>query len=153
MDKVMKPFLCGLLLVLSLVLITSCRSTHSEKKNPLNASLTSYRTFVLETIHDTERSEALIAVGDDLHRTLTENFRTFRKLTAKLNRLNADYHTSREALERALADINAQRRLMRERIIEARVKAVELTTPEEWQLMTRRGKNLNDMFDKMPGVL
>ena len=149
----MKTLLRGTFVGLVLFSLVSCRSANSDKDKSVDASFEAFRHYVVETVHDQARSEALIAMGAELRSLLTEDFGALQEKAARLSRLNAGYHTTRAELESALAEINAQRKLIRVHILAARTRAVALTTPEEWQRFTKRDKSLMDMFEATPGLL
>ena len=104
---------------------------------------------VSETIKDPERARQLVALGEDLHKQIWNDTKTLQKLYDDLTTLNKKYDTQRIELELAFQSLNEHRRIMRERLLTARVLALKLTSPEEWQeLMTRR-RTVMDLIKEM----
>jgi len=115
--------------------------------------LESFRLHVSETIKDPERARQLIALGEDLHKQIWNGTKILQKLYDDFTSMNKKYDTQRIELEVAFQGLNEHRRRMREKLLTARVHALKLTSPEEWQeLMTRR-RTVMDLIKETPGFL
>ena len=144
-----------LVLFLFITLATvGCASQQSKLlKKKQQDVLASYKLQVSETIDDPERAKQLIALSKDLHREMRTDTKMLQKMFEELDTLNKSYKTRREELETALKVINNHRRKMREKIFAARVNALSLTTPEEWQALMSRRRTLMDLIQETPGLL
>ncbi len=110
----------------------------------------SYRLAVADIVNDPTRAEALVRLGDDLARELETALRVRHQLEKELVELYRDYSAKRPALEAAQEAVRHQQRHIRRMLLETRAAAVELTTPEEWALLTRRPDALMQWFQRHP---
>ncbi len=143
-----------LALFLLCFLAGGCASQQSkllEKKQ--QDVLDSYRLHISETIDDSKRAEQLVVIGEELYRQIRIDTKALQKMFKEFETLNKAYDTRREDLDASLHAINEHRKKMREKILDSRVKALSLTTPEEWQGLTSRRRTLIDLIQEMPGLL
>jgi hypothetical protein len=112
-----------------------------------------YREYLTESINDPERAEKLIALGEDLYLLLKQDTETLLELLNDLSSLNKGYETTRQELEAGFKALTDHRRVMREKILVARVKAEAQTTPEEWEALMKRNRTLMDLIQETPGLL
>ena len=147
---------CCLVIVLGMILIMtgSCVSQKSKLlKRKQQDILESYRLQVSEIIDDPERARQLNELAEDLYRQMLVYTKVLHKMFDELDSLNKTYDTERHELEAAFHAINNHRIRMRENIFTSRVKALSLTTPEEWQELMNRRKTLMDLIQETPGLL
>lgn len=142
------------LLGIIFIIAGGCASQQSKLlKKKQKDVLKSYKLQVSETIDDPERAKQLIALSKKLYQQMLTDTKRLQKMFDELDTLNKSYKTSREELETALNVINNHRREMREKILAARVSALSLTTPEEWQALMSRRRTLMDLIQETPGLL
>jgi ribosomal protein S15P/S13E len=142
------------LLSFIIILSISCASQQTklleEKQDDV---LKTYKQQVSVTIKDPIRARGLITLAEDLHQHIKHHTTILQQLFDKLNSLNQKYDTQRVDLEVVLQNINQQRTEMLEYILTARVKATKLTTPQEWQKLMNRRKNMIDFIKETPGFI
>ena len=144
------------LMLLSMVLLIAGGCTAKETrvlKKKQQDVIKAYREYVTESIDDPERAEKLIALGEDLYLQLKKDTETLLELVSDLNTLNKGYDTSRQELEAGFRTLTDHRRVMREKLLAARVKAEAQTTPEEWETLMNRNRTLMNLIQETPGLL
>ena len=143
-----------LLLGMIFLMAGGCASQQSKLfKKKQQDVLKSYRCQVSVIIEDPERARHLIALGEEFYQQMRVDTKVLQKMFVNLDTLNKAYNTRREELESAFQAMNNHRRTMRENILVARVRALSLTTPEEWQELMGRRRTLLDLIRETPGLL
>ena len=144
------------LMLLSMVLLIAGGCTAKETrllKKKQQDVIKAYREYVAESIDDPERAEKLITLGEDLYLQFKKDTETLLELVSDLNTLNKGYDTSRQELEAGFRTLTDHRRVMREKLLAARVKAEAQTTPEEWETLMNRNRTLMNLIQETPGLL
>ncbi len=136
------------------IMVGGCASQHSKLlKKKQQDVLESYRLQISESIDDPDRARQLIKLGEDFYQQIRTDTKVLLEMFHELDSLNKAYKTRSEELEAAFQAINNHRRKMRENILAARVSALSLTTPEEWQELMDRRRTLMDLIQETPGLL
>jgi len=135
-----------------LMTASSCTTTRSVEKQRREL-LTSYISRVHVVVSNAEQEEQLSQIGIILYEQLTADIEVLAKLIKDFENLNRNYDTSREDLAAALEAIDKHRLRMRQTILVARMKAVSLTSTEEWDSLMSLRETLLSRMQKTPGLL
>jgi hypothetical protein len=137
----------SLLVVLALCVLLGlffgCSKAGKKEKNefkPGSEWIEDMRERVADEIEDPGKKTEMLAVVDQLEKDLWELDRIVQKLYADLGTLTKDYNAIPEAFHKAIAEFEADRQVIRDRIINSRFKMRDLSTPEEWEELTDYSK-------------
>lgn len=144
-------------MMLSMCFLTALAGCASQQERLLKKKqqniLESYRQQVAITVGDPVRAQQLISIAEELYRDFKAETKILLEITEKIKKLHADYGTTRDEMQTALAHLNNQRSKMRETILNARTEALSLTTPIEWQELMKRRGTLLELIQERPGIL
>ena len=95
-------------------------------------------TLIEKHIEDPARRDNCIAVVKEWGYTVTKFHEEYQTYVKKIRVLQADYQSTRAQFEAAFNDINPKYEDLLNRLISGRQALVELTTEDEWRLISVR---------------
>jgi len=138
------PLLFAVLALCVLLGLTSGCSKFGKKEKaefkPGSAWLEDMQARVEENIEDPDKKTRMLALLDQTEKDLLEVDRVVRKLYADLSTLSENYNSSPEEFRMIISGFEANRRDVRDRIIETRFEMRDMSTPEEWKKLTDNSK-------------
>ena len=125
----------------------------TDEFEPVSEWIEDKRERVAENIKDPDKKNDMLAVVDQLEKDLMELDRIIQKLYANLNTLNGNYNSTPEEFRKVFSEFEAERKEIRDRIIDSRFKMRNLSTPEEWEEITdySKRKGLYRQTIRQPG--
>ncbi len=137
-------------------LVSGCSMFGKKEKaefKPGSEWIEDMRDRVRENIEDPGKKTDMLAVVDQVEKDLWELDRVVRKLYANLRTLNDNYNASPEEFRKVISEFEADRKEVRDRIVDSRFKMRDLSTPEEWKKLTdeRKSKGLHRQTIRQPG--
>lgn len=115
-----------------LFLIAACGGTPPTTAELENQAFEDLREEVRQTIEDSNRQAAVVAVIDQLHDEFTSLRRLAEERRARIRELNADYDATREQFAAMVNEFNAQREAKHKRFQNVQDSLRSSVTPEEW---------------------
>ena len=126
---------------LAVALTTSCGKKSIIDRSQGVDPVTEFKALVTEHIQDTDtRTQILdiVSEGEARQRQFYEFYEQHRK---RLESLSSDYNTTRADFEKATSEFNARYREVLMGIVADRYAIKELTTREEWVLISKRERS------------
>lgn len=120
---------CCVALVLSATLASA-----SSKKTDTIADL---RAAIVKNVADQERAARMSSAVDDMERLIQEAVAFAGKLNVELTPMLKDYGATREAIEAKLAELNAERAVLAEKMFGAHLAFKAAATPAEWKKLRK----------------
>ncbi len=111
------------------------------------------RARVAENIEDPGKKTRMLALVDQVEKDLLEVDRVVQKLYIDLDTLGDNYNSTPEEYRMVISEFEADRKEVRDRIIDSRFKMRDLSTPETWKELTdiRKRKGLYKQTIRQPG--
>jgi len=108
------------------------------------------RDTVEDEIEDPDKKAEMLVLVDQMAKDVEEMDRVVQKLYADINRLNDNYNASPEEFRKVIAEFEASRKEVRDRIVDNRFKMRDLSTPEEWKGITHKKDGLYQKTLRQP---
>lgn len=111
------------------------------------------RDRVRESIEDPGKKTRMLALVDQTEKDLLEVDRIVRKLYVDLDTLGDNYNSIPEEFQKVIAEFEADRKKVVDRIKDSRFMMRDLSTPEEWKELTdiKKRKGLYKQTIRQPG--
>ena len=130
-------------LIILLGLLSGCSTFGKKEKaefEPGTVWIEDMRARVEGNIEDQNKKTLMLALVDQTEKDVQEVDRLIWKLYADFSELSENYHSTPDEFRTVITEFEANRRVVRDRIIESRFKMRELSTPEEWKRLTDNSK-------------
>ena len=135
-------FLLPFSLLLIFILLAGC-SKGQKKQAPLLAGqdwLDDMRGRIEKHIDDPAKKAQLLLLVEQDEKTLKEMFQETKTFYHDVYTLDKNYNSTQDDFRKLFADYNATRDRLRNQTVENRFKTKALTTPEEWQHLSKISK-------------
>jgi hypothetical protein len=99
-----------------------------------------FKPGVKDCVSDKHRAKQIIAITKQADKEVEALTKDFNKVSKELTKLNSNYGATRGELKKFLDQLDGRRAKFQERIIELRMQARDLMTPEEWQAVYAKVK-------------
>ena len=95
---------------------------------------------VKNQIHDKDRAKQIMTLTKAADKKVKALTKDLNKASEQFVKLNSDYDITREELDNFLNEFDKRRMEFQDQIIELRLKARDLMTPEEWEAVYAEAK-------------
>ena len=128
-----KLFIAGLMLLLS------CTSQNlATKEDEGQKVIGELRELIKTEIKDPERQAQILQIVDGVEIEAQKFFKFYQEHDNRITRLNTNYETSREDLEKVIDEFNEKYDAYLKMLIRKRSEMRQLTSIEEWETIMDR---------------
>ncbi|HWR68104.1 MAG TPA: hypothetical protein VN416_03710 [Desulfomonilia bacterium] len=120
-------FVCGFSVLVVLLLMTGC--AHKQPQDMQN--------LVHKEISDPARAEKILALMDQMEDGINFQKMIVQDTQKQFMRLNGDYNTTPEQIQELLDGTKESREKNRQKIMDAFFQIQALTTPQEWEALSK----------------
>jgi hypothetical protein len=130
------------------LLVSGCAHEH-EKVAPNALETVDMKALVHKEVSDPVRAGKILALLEQIDADFNKRIKANRETQQEVLRLNTDYNATPEQFKTIMERAGESRDEERARILEAYVKVKEITTPQEWEAISKvEMKPMMDFLDK-----
>jgi hypothetical protein len=142
----------ALIAVIGLLLLApGCRKKQESPYGPGAAWIDDMRERIEEKIDDKDKSVELLKIVDRIEVVVTELDQHTRELYGKLDKLDADYNSTREHFQKEFDAFNKMRRKKVDEMIDIMLEMKKTAGRDDWKELSDIDETLYQNWQRSPG--